>query len=168
MTDPNADYTEFVRTRWAALFRTSHLLTGDAAEAEDVLQATLVKVYTQWRRVRRAEAPEAYVRRMLLNEMLSTRRTAARRSGRQHLVPLPAEPVLSDPAERLDLWSRLQALPPRQRAVIVLRYYDDLSEAQIADTLGIAPGTVKSQASAALRALRAGYADPADADEVTR
>jgi RNA polymerase sigma-70 factor (sigma-E family) len=150
MTYPDTDYTEFVRTRWPALFRTSHLITGDAAEAEDVLQATLIKAYTQWRRVRRATAPEAYVRRMLLNEVLSARRTATRRSRRTHLVELT------------DRWTRLQSLPPRQRAVIVLRYYDDLTEAQIADALGIAPGTVKSQASAALRSLRAGYADPTD------
>lgn len=166
-TDPGTDYTEFVHARWGALYRAAHLLTGDAAEAEDALQTTLIKAYAQWSRVTRTDAPEAYVRKMLLNEVLSTRRTAARRAGKWHLTAVPDAMPGHDPAERLDLWQRLQALPPRQRAVIVLRYYEDLSEAQIADALGVSPGTVKSQASAALRALRAGYTTNPE-NEVTR
>jgi RNA polymerase sigma-70 factor (sigma-E family) len=168
MTD-DAGYAEFVHARWPALFRTTHLLTGDRAQAEDVLQAVLIKAYTRWDRVSRAEVPEAYVRCMLLREVLSARRTAARRSGRRHLVATPEVWRDVDPTERPDLWARLQSLPPRQRAVVVLRYYDDLSEAQIAETLGIATGTVKSQASDALRTLRAGYSNDTDStDEVTR
>lgn len=149
-------FEEYVTARWAALYRTAHLLTGDPAAAEDLLQSTLLKVMAQWARVRRADAPDAYVRKMLLNELLGERRKSGRRAGKQHLVAVPA-PVAdpaSDTAQRLDLWQRVQALPPRQRAVLVLRYYEDLSEAEIAAVLGVSPGTVKSQASAALRALR--------------
>ncbi len=150
-------FEEYVTARWAALYRTAHLLTGDPVAAEDLLQSTLVKAMAQWARVRRADAPDAYVRKMLLNELLGERRTAGRRAGRAHL--LPVAPPVPDPAldavTRIDLWQRVQALPPRQRAVLVLRYYEDLSEAEIADVLGVSAGTVKSQASLALRNLRA-------------
>lgn len=139
--------------------RTAYLLAGDRAAAEDLLQATLVKAYVQWNRVRRADSPDAYIRRMLLNELLAGKRRETRREGRTRLVPVPAPtPAGPDAAlERMDLWAHLQALPPRQRAVVVLRYYEDLSEADIAAILQIAPGTVKSQASAALRSLRATF-----------
>ena len=150
-------FEEYVTARWAALYRTSHLLTGDPAAAEDLLQSTLIKVLAQWPRVQRADAPDAYVRKMLLNEMLSDRRKSGRRAEKAHLVPVST--VVADPAAasstRMDLWAQVQLLPPRQRAVLVLRYYEDLSEAQIAEVLGISTGTVKSQASLALRALRA-------------
>ncbi|KRC48939.1 MULTISPECIES: SigE family RNA polymerase sigma factor [unclassified Nocardioides] len=160
-SDPHwRSFEDYATARWAALYRTAHLLTGDPAAAEDLLQSTLVKVMAQWTKVRRADAPDAYVRKMLLNELLGERRKAGRRAQKAHLVPVP-DPV-TDPAatspERLDLWDRVQLLPPRQRAVLVLRYYEDLSEAEIAEVLGVSAGTVKSQASHALRALRAATA----------
>ncbi|GAA4824347.1 SigE family RNA polymerase sigma factor [Nocardioides caeni] len=157
-------FEDYVTARWAALFRTAHLLCGEAGAAEDLLQTTLVKVMTQWRRVERADSPDAYIRKMLLNELLGERRKGARRGARQHLLPVPTLTV--DPsaasADRLDLWEQVQQLPPRQRAVLVLRYYEDLSEAEIASALGISAGTVKSQASAALRALRASQPQPTE------
>lgn len=157
-SDPRwRSFEEYVTARWAALYRTAHLITGDPAVAEDLLQATLLKVMAQWPRVRRADAPDAYVRKMLLNELLGERRRTGRRAQKAHLVPVPspvADPA-ADTTARLDLWDRVQQLPPRQRAVLVLRYYEDLSEAEIATVLGVSAGTVKSQASLALRNLRA-------------
>lgn len=161
-------YEEYVTARWAALFRTASLLTGDADAAEDLLQATLVRAYTNWSKVRRADSPDAYVRRMLLNELLDGRRKAQRHAARHHLVPAPAEDERVDVAERIDMWDRLAALPTRQRAVVVLRYYEDLSEAQIAEALGVSVGTVKSQAHAALRFLRSDISDTEGPSEVTR
>ncbi|HWJ09143.1 MAG TPA: SigE family RNA polymerase sigma factor [Nocardioides sp.] len=157
-SDPHwRSFEEYVTARWAALHRTAHLISGDPTVAEDLLQATMVKVMAQWPRVRRADSPDAYVRRMLLNELLGERRKTGRRGQRAHLVPVPvpvADPAATT-ADRLDLWDRVQLLPPRQRAVLVLRYYEDLSEAEIAEVLGVSAGTVKSQASLALRKLRA-------------
>ncbi len=148
------DFTEFVAARWASLVRVARLLTGDFAPAEDLVQATLVKAYVRWSRISRADSPEAYVRKMLLHEFLSEHRTGARRSAKAPLVAVAETVPEEDSAERLDLWEQVRALPPRQRAVLVLRYYEDLTEAEIAHVLGISPGTVKSQAHDALRTLR--------------
>jgi RNA polymerase sigma-70 factor (sigma-E family) len=150
-------YAGFVAGRWAALYRTALLMTGEPGEAEDLLQATLVKAYIHWARVARAESPEAYVRRMLVNTFISTRRRGVwRRERGRGEPPEVAVPNHADAAlERMNLWSFIRVLPPRQRAVIVLRFYEDMSERQIAEALGCSQGTVKSQASDALRTLRA-------------
>ncbi len=165
-------FEEYAAARWPALLRTAHLLAGDPAAGEDLVQATLVKAYTQWSRVTAAESPDAYVRRMLLNEFLSGRRRRLRRAERRHLVVVDAEPIHSpDLTERLDLWQQLATLAPRQRAVLVLRYYEDLTEAEIARVLGISPGTVKSQAHDALKNLRARLSTtygPTNDSEVSR
>lgn len=147
-------YEDFVVARSPSLFRTAFLLTGNRADAEDLLQTALVKVYAGWRKVARADSPEAYARRILVNAFMSSRRPA--RITRERLVHSPPDAATHDPdpADRLALWPLVEALPPRQRAVVVLRYYEGLSEREIADTLRIAPGTVKSTCSAALRALR--------------
>lgn len=168
---PWLSFEDYVTARWAALYRTAHLVCGDPGVAEDLLQAALVKVMTQWARVARADSPDAYVRRIVLNELLTERRRGARRAARQHLVPVDTtvQDLSTTSATRLDLWHQVQQLPPRQRAVLVLRYYEDLTEAEIADALGISPGTVKSQASHALRALRAQQSPtwtPTSAEEV--
>jgi RNA polymerase sigma-70 factor (sigma-E family) len=146
-------FDEYAAARWPALFRTALLLTGNRAEAEDLAQATLVKVYAGWAKVSRADSPDAYVRRMLINELMSDRRRGARRAA---LAPVPAPDLVDvdDPAQRLDLWRQILALPPRQRAVLVLRFYEDLTEVETAHVLGVALGTVKSQAHDALRTLR--------------
>ena len=152
-------YEEYVAARWTALYRTAYLLTGNHADAEDLAQTTLVKAYLSWPKVAAAASPDAYVRRILTNEFLSSRRPL--RVSRERLVDQP--PEVEMPAregdDRLVLWPHVASLPPRQRAVIVLRYYEDLTEQQIAETLGCSPGTVKSQASRALKALRTHLAE---------
>ena len=148
-------YEEYVGARWATLYRTAYLMTGNHADAEDVVQTALVKVYAGWSRVSAADAPDAYVRRILTNTFLSSRRPL--RVARERLVDqLPETPVTPAGSEdRLSIWPHVASLPPKQRAVVVLRYYEDLSEQQIADALGCSTGTVKSNASLALKSLKA-------------
>jgi RNA polymerase sigma-70 factor (sigma-E family) len=154
------EFAEFFTATWPRLFRTALALTGDESQAEDALQSAYAKAYASWTRVRGADHPEAYVRRMAVNEVLGVRRRGWWRSERANTTPTPPEPpargtVPADAlADRDEMWTALQALPPRQRAVLVLRYYEDLSEQQIAAALGCSVGTVKSQASAALASLR--------------
>jgi RNA polymerase sigma-70 factor (sigma-E family) len=152
-------YEEYAGARWTSLYRTAYLLTGNHADAEDLAQATLVKAYLAWPKVAAASSPDAYVRRILTNAFVSSRRPL--RVTRERLVDRAPEvdvPAAHDD-DRLVLWPHVSALPPRQRAVIVLRYYEDLSEQQIADALGCSPGTVKSTASDALKALRSRIAE---------
>ena len=149
------DFAEFVAARWASLFRLAYLLAASRSGGEDLLQTTLEKAYVNWERIGRMEHAEAYVRRMLATTVVSSRRRAW--VGERPWGDLPE--VVEESAElpvldRSLLWPLVCALPARQRAVVVLRYYEDLSEAQIAEVLGCAPGTVKSQASAAIAALR--------------
>src|SRR5262245_26089876 len=148
------DFAEFVAARRLALYRLAYLLTASPAAADDLLQTTLEKAYVRWARIGGMEYGEAYVRRMVVNTYLSGRRRAWTREEpreRTHETATATEGALID---RALLWPLVCALPSRQRAVIVLRYYEDLSEADIATTLGCAPGTVKSQSSAAMKALR--------------
>ena len=148
------DFRGFVAERSPALLRTAYLLTGDRGHAEDLLQSALAKAYRHWGRIRRAGNPEAYVRTVLLNEQRSWWR---RRGSREVVVAEvpdgggPDEPGAY--AERDRLWRALAAMPPRTRAVLVLRYWEDLSEADTAEILGCSVGTVKSQASRGLRRL---------------
>ncbi len=156
----NADteFAEFFRRSWAPLFRTTYAIAGDAGSAEDALQSAYAKAYAAWRKVRAADDPEAYVRRMAINELLGVRRRSWWKSERSVAEPPPTTSIGShEPGvvQRDELWRIVLTLPVRQRAVIVLRYYEDLSEQQIADALGCSRGTVKSQASAALTTLRA-------------
>lgn len=166
-------YVRFVQERHAGLYRTAFLLTGNHHTAEDAVQSTLVKVYASWSRVRRAERPVAYVHRMLANEVVSMhRRRSAREVPTDRLQDLPAARSQVGPEVQVvdtqSVWQALGTLSERQRAVLVLRYYADLSEAEIADTLGIAPGTVKAHAHAARAALGATLraADPLEHDRV--
>ena len=144
------DFAEFVAARSAALLRTAYLLTGHHQDAEDLVQAALMKAVPGWGRVREHEP---YVRRILVNESISRWR---RRRWRETSSEVLAEHGTDGPdlAERLVLRDALQQLAPRQRAVIVLRYFDDLTETQTAEVLGIRLGTVKSQARDALARLR--------------
>jgi RNA polymerase sigma-70 factor (sigma-E family) len=151
-------FEEFVEDCSPRLFRTALLLAGhDRAAAEDLLQLALERAYRHWARISRSEDPERYVRRILANASNDRWRLAARRRERP-LQPGDAGPVLADQAvvvaERDFLMRALAALPPRQRAVLVLRYFNDLSEAEIAGALGCSAGTVKSQASRGLARLR--------------
>jgi RNA polymerase sigma-70 factor (sigma-E family) len=148
-------FEEFVAARWASLYRLAYLLAGSPTGAEDVLQTTLEKAYMNWSRIGRMDHTEAYVRRMLVTTMVSTRRAAWVRERLWGELPDVAEDSAEVPViDRSLLWPLVCALPARQRAVIVLRYYEDLSEAQIAEVLGCARGTVKSQAAAAIATIR--------------
>jgi RNA polymerase sigma-70 factor (sigma-E family) len=153
-------FEAFVLARQAALLRTAYLLTGHAQDAEDLLQATLIKVVPHWRRI--ADDPEPYVRRVLVHENVSRWR---RRRWRERSTDRLPE-VLAETADHDDLLAvraALAGLAPRQRAVVVLRYYEDRTEAETADLLGISVGTVKSHARDAVARLRLGLVrEPAD------
>ena len=148
--------------RLSSLLRYAVVLTGDRDLAQDVVQEVLARAQVRWRRISEADSPEAYVRRMVLNEYLSWRRTWAARNvhaagGR--LVELDdARGGVRDHAdgivEAAELWSRLALLGRKQRAVLVLRYYEQMEDQAIADLLGCSPATVRSHASRALKTLR--------------
>ncbi|SEC51072.1 RNA polymerase sigma-70 factor, sigma-E family [Nocardioides exalbidus] len=159
-TDKDADFSAYMSARQPALYRTAYLLAGDHAGAEDLLQNAFAKLYLSWDRIRDPQALDGYVRRVMVNENNSLWRRAWKR--REHATDpttgaMPETGVHDEYDDGMGgvLWSFVQTLSPKQRAVIVLRYYEQLSEAEIADVLGISPGTVKSQASRALAALRA-------------
>ncbi|MFD4985576.1 SigE family RNA polymerase sigma factor [Streptomyces sp. NPDC058374] len=149
------EFETFAAARWPRLLRTAYLLTGDHHEAEDLVQVTLAKLYPSWSRVRGLDEPDAYVRRALVNNNLSRFR---KRRVVQLLTPRLPERAQEGGAARTEerslLLEALGTLPPRQRAVVVLRYWEDLSEQQAAEVLGCSPGNVKSQASRGLRKLR--------------
>jgi len=159
--DAATDFDEFVAARSSRLLRTAYLLTHDHALAEDLLQTALTKAWFAWSRIE--GEPEPYVRRILVNTYASWWRR--RWNGERSHADLPETATQDDAAdERHDLWAATARLPRRQRAVIVLRFAEDLSEAETARVLGISPGTVKSQTSKALAKLRI---DPALANQTT-
>ena len=150
MSGGERDFEEFVAARSGALLRTAYLLTGSHQDAEDLVQTALLQAVPRWGRVREHEP---YVRRILVHESVSRwRRRRWRETSTDRLPELAAGPTDLD--ERLVLRQALARLAPRQRAVIVLRYFDDLTEVQTADALGISVGTVKSQSRDALARLR--------------
>lgn len=151
----DAEFTAFLQSRQSALLRTAYLLTGDHAGAQDLVQTSLAKLYLAWEKVEARESVDAYVRRIMINENNSLWRRAFKRRE----VSTPDVPVTSvtdryDDGLAAEVWQFVRSLPDRQRAVVVLRYYEGLSEAEIAGILGVSPGTVKSQASKALATLR--------------
>jgi RNA polymerase sigma-70 factor (sigma-E family) len=151
------DFDQFVAAHVDDLVRTAYLIVWDEAEAEDLVQECLLKVARRWPRVRRMEQPRAYARRILVNLALDGARGRARR--RSELEPGGGSSATAvDPLSALDtraeLLQALGQLPARQRAVLVLRYFNDLTEAQVAEVLGCSPGTVKSSASRGLARLR--------------
>jgi RNA polymerase sigma-70 factor (sigma-E family) len=151
----DADFSAYMAARQPALLRTAYLLTGDRHTAEDLVQTALAKLYLSWDRVQRHESLDGYVRRILVNEHNSLWRRAWKRSEfSSDVVPEGAVSDVYDDGQAGEVWAAVQTLPRKQRAVIVLRYYEQLSEAEIAHTLGISTGTVKSQASRALATLR--------------
>ncbi|GAA1968590.1 SigE family RNA polymerase sigma factor [Catenulispora subtropica] len=147
-------FAEFVASRAAALFRTAVLIVGDRHAAEDLVQSALERTYRHWGRVSAMETPEPYVRRILANLAVDHFRAVNRRPVRL-LDHDGVAPDHSPDVDEHDAVIRvLRELPPRMRAVLVLRYFDDLTEAQVAEVLGIAVGTVKSQAARGLAKLR--------------
>jgi RNA polymerase sigma-70 factor (sigma-E family) len=150
--DARDGFEQFVASRRAALLRSAYLMTGDLHDADDLVQVTLVKAVGAWDRI--ADRPEPYVRRILAREV--TNRWRRRRWREVSTADLPdgRAPDGRD-LDDADLLGRaLATLSPRQRAVVVLRYYDDLTERETADALGISVGTVKSHARDALARLR--------------
>ncbi len=150
-------FTDFVVARGPALHRTAYLLTRNHASAEDLVQTALAKAWRAWHRL--DAEPEAYVRRILVNEFASSWRRKWRGEVPSEHLPEPGHAVgTGDHADAVTtrqlLLDVLATLPPRQRAVVVLRYFHDYSEAMVAQTLGISVGTVKSQHARALAALR--------------
>lgn len=149
------EFRDFVTARSAALLRTAFLLAGDWATAEDLLQTALTKTYLAWKRLGQIEAIEPYARRVLVNTATSWWRRRWHGEKPTEFLPERAAPDrLDEQLERDTLWRHVKALPARQRAVLVLRFYEDMSEAQTAALLNISAGTVKSQTSRALGTLR--------------
>lgn len=156
MSQEPVGFRDYVVGRQRALLRTARMLTGDKETAEDLVQATLARVWPHWQRVARDGDPDAYVRRALVNTYSSWWRRKWR--GEMPTSQPPETTALTDQFAQADLSDALRrllpSLPPRQRAVLVLRYYDDLTEAATAEALGCSVGTVKSQTSKALARLR--------------
>ena len=157
MNSRDEELREFMRNRASPLHQSAYLLCGDWHLAHDLVQDTLVKAYQHWPRVRQADSPEAYVRRILLNEARSRWRRRERSAavsrfpeGRELAAPDATDEV----ARRVGLLQALHALPFRQRATIILRYLEGMSERETAAALGCSEGTVKSQSARALGSLR--------------
>ena len=154
----DADFTDFVHASWAGLYRTAMLLVGDRELAEDLTQTALAKTYAAWPRIDHRAAAPAYARRTLVNTAASW----FRKKGWRNELPTEQVPELAgtevtearDPSTRVAVMDALAQLPPRQRAVVVLRYYEDLSVEETADALGCSSGTVKSQTFEAFAKLR--------------
>jgi RNA polymerase sigma-70 factor (sigma-E family) len=149
------EFTEFVQARGTALARTAYLIVGDEHRAEDVLQTALAETYVRWRHIRRPEAAEAYVRKAIVTTNAAWWR---RRASRELVHDTLPEGINSDRADELadrhTMLPMLRQLSPRQRAVIVLRFFDDLSEADTAELLGCSVGSVKQHTARGLDRLR--------------
>jgi RNA polymerase sigma-70 factor (sigma-E family) len=160
MTRDDEEITSFVRANYGRLLRVAFLLCGDAGHAEDLVQGALAKTVVAWSRVQRSEGASNYVQRILVNSYVSARR---RRSWWERPLGRVVESPAKDPYDAVDQrdWLRraMDGLPARQRAAIVLRFYQDLSEKEASAVLGCSVGTVKSLASRGLRTLRQQLAD---------
>lgn len=161
MSGAQEDFREFVRSRAAPLHRTAYLLCGDWHLAQDIVQEALAKVFRHWQRVRRADSPDAYVRRILVNEANNHWRRrpgaalAADSAGHEAAIPDASDDIVNHAA----LLQALLSLPARQRATVVLRYLEGLSERETAAVLRCGEGTVKSQTSRALSTLKAFFSE---------
>jgi RNA polymerase sigma-70 factor (sigma-E family) len=146
--------TEYVRGQWPALVRYATMLCGDASEAEELVQSTLTRVALRWRFVNDKDNPDGYVRRALVRACIDS----GRRRRREPALAVLPDVVVADRSRQVDdadqLRRALASLPPRQRAVLVLRYFDDTTEAGAAEILGCSVGTVKSQTAKGLAKLR--------------
>ncbi|MEU9293446.1 SigE family RNA polymerase sigma factor [Streptomyces sp. NPDC048266] len=153
-----ATFSSYVRARGPVLLRTARSLTANPCDAEDLLQTALAKTFVAWERIEDHRALDGYVRRALLNTRTSQWRKRKVDEFACEELPEPVGLPVPDPAERQVLhdamWRAVMKLPERQRQMVVLRYYEDLSEAQTAEVLGVSVGTVKSAVSRALGKLR--------------
>ena len=155
-TTRDAEFAEWMEARQRKLLRTAYLLTGNVHEAEDLVQTALAKVYLAWDRVSKAQSVDAYARKILVNEHTSMWRRLWRQRETVSDTSTYDVPVDSPEYDGVAaaLWDTVRALPERQRAVVVLRYYEQLSEKEAAEALGVTVGTIKSQSSRALDTLR--------------
>jgi RNA polymerase sigma-70 factor (sigma-E family) len=150
------EYREFVMSRLDRLRRTAYLLCRNWHTADDLVSITLGRLYRNWRRARAVDNVDAYVRAMLVNAYLDEGRRPWRRESASESLPVDvAEHPQRQIIDRAELTAMLTTLPPRQRAVVVLRFYCDMSVAEVAAMLGVSEGTVKSQAARGLQILRA-------------
>ena len=152
-------FGDFMAARWTALFRTAYLITGDRHEAEDLLQTSLAKTFVSWRRVRDKGAADAYVRRVMVNTAASRWRSGRHEQATAVLPDAGHDGGVESATTQVVLWQRISELPPRMRATLVLRYYEDLTEAETARELGCSVGAVKSQTHHALKRLRSSLGD---------
>jgi RNA polymerase sigma-70 factor (sigma-E family) len=151
-----AEFDELVAGRAHALRRTAYLMCGDWHQAEDLVQVTFMKLHASWHRIRRQEAFDAYLRKTLLRACIDEKRRARwRREAPTDVLPEVADPRPEPDGVRDVLVAGLKRLPPKQRATLVLRYFEDLSVEDTARALGCSTGTVKSQTSKGLTSLRA-------------
>jgi RNA polymerase sigma-70 factor (sigma-E family) len=149
-------FSAFVVARYYSLVRTARLLAGSGSQAEDLVQEALLRTYRAWSRIGRVEAAEAYTRTTMVRLLIKNRRRRWHAETPVEYLPEVAHPGHEDQAvTAMTMRTMLAVLPPAQRAVVVLRYYHDLSEQEIATVLGCSHGTVKSRASRALSTLRA-------------
>ena len=162
--DHRAEFTDFAAARQRSLLRAAYLMVGDEALAQDLVQEALTKTYVAWPRLRRTESAEAYARKAITTTAIGWFRRKGWTAERSTAAPPELAGAGHADAVTRDewLWQALRQLPARQRAAVVLRYYEDLTEAQTAEAMGCAVGTVKSQVSAALRSLRSHLGDDAD------
>ena len=153
----HSEFEEFARRELPRLLRYAVMLTGDSHLAQDLVQDVMVKVHTKWRSVAAADHPHLYVKTMITRAFISWRRRWAVRNVLTSGSEIDGEPVAdhaASVADRDDVWQRLATLPRQQRAVLVLRFYEGLTDPEIAAMLGCSPGTVRGYASRALAALR--------------
>ena len=161
----DARLSDYVRGQWPALVRYATALCGDPVEGEELAQSALVRVTLRWPFVRDKDNPEAYVRRAITNSFLnSRRRLRARETSVADLPEVPGQDHTAGVDDLVTVRRALGTLPPRQRAVLVLRYLEDRSEQQTADLLGCSIGTVKSQTSKGLAKLRGVVETPMERD----
>jgi RNA polymerase sigma-70 factor (sigma-E family) len=169
------EFREFVATRWVALLRTAYLLTGDHDRAEDLAQGALIRVHRHWAKVMaendgsEAHTPEAYVRKTMVNLNTDWWRRLGSREKPSGILPGGDRASIVDAYAELelreDLWAELRSLPPKMRATLVLRYFEDLGEAETAEILGCSVGAVKSQCSRGLARLQKALTPPRQQDD---
>ncbi len=164
-TQENQNFTDFVSAEQAGLLRLAVLLTGDRGHAEDLVQTALMKCYRHWGRLTRSGTPTAYVRRAVVTTHTSWRRRLSTTEQVMESLPDRADPGAGPHEEDEELRRALRALPPRMRTAVVLRYYEDLSEAQAGELMGCSASTVNTQTARGLERLRASLSDHAVVSE---
>jgi RNA polymerase sigma-70 factor (sigma-E family) len=157
-------FEDYVRTRGPALVRLARLIAGDRHLGEDLAQEVLIRAYPRWNRILAGGEPDVYLRRMLVNAHISWRRKRSSTEvadGAERVERADHADIGTEATERETVWRLIGRLPPKQRVTVVLRYYEDLDDAAIAEILGCSPGTVRTHAMRALGTLRQ-HLDPAE------